>query len=174
MADIPAKDVFISYAHKDNEGTDPSKRWLDRLLEQLEPLRQQDDLTVCSDLDLEIGEDWHAMIQGHLQGAKVAVLMVSPAFLASKYIRNSELPILLKNAKEKGVVILPIILRPCLFQETKFKYPDAQTGPEEFLLASLQAANSPTKPLSGLSETEQDQVLLSVARRLLRIVSRRP
>lgn len=38
--------VFISYAHKDNQGSDPSKCWLDRLLEQLKPLALQDQ--VCT------------------------------------------------------------------------------------------------------------------------------
>ena len=66
-------------------------------------------------------------------------------------------------------MIIPIILRPCLFKETKFKYPDPANGPEEFSLASLQAANSPQKALNGLGENEQDKVLLAVAQRLLKL-----
>jgi hypothetical protein len=162
--------VFISYAHTDNESADPSKRYLDRLLEQLRPLALQDQVCAWSDKELEIGENWHTAIQLSLGNARAAVLLVSPAFMASDYIRNGELPGLLRNAKEKGVVILPVILRPCLFAQTRFKYPDPQHGPEELTLASLQAANSPKEPLNSLSEYEQDKVLLSVAERLLALV----
>lgn len=162
--------VFISYAHTDNESSDPSKRWLDRLLEHLEPLNFQEQVHTWSDKDIEIGADWQSSIQLSLEKARAAVLLISPAFLGSQYIRNSELPVLLKNAKDKGLTIIPIILRPSLFKETLFKYPDPHLGPEEISLASLQSANSPTSPLNSLEEHEQDKVLLSVAQRLLKII----
>ncbi len=166
--------VFVCYAHKDNDSPDPSKRWLDRLLEHLEPLVLQNLVNAWSDQQIEAGDIWNANIQSQLQQAKAAVLLVSPAFLASKYIRNSELPVLLKQAKEHGLTIISIIIKPCLFAETKFKYPDPANGPEEFSLANLQAANSPTQALSGMSEHEQDRVLLSVAQRLLKLVQQNP
>lgn len=164
---VPA--IFISYAHTDNENSDRAKRWLDRLREQLEPLVQQGEIALCSDQDTELGVEWHDHIQKHLSGAQAAVLLVSPAFLASKYIRNSELPVLLRNAKEQGVKIIPIVLRPCLFAESRFKYPDPQTGPEEFTLASLQAAGTPAKTLSEMTEGEQDRELLKVALALAKL-----
>lgn len=81
---------------------------------------------------------------------------------------------LLRHAKENGVKIIPVILRPCLFEETKFKYPDPKTGPEEFTLASLQAAGSPAKALSEMSEGEQDRILVKVARALAKLVLENP
>lgn len=162
--------VFISYAHKDNEDPDSNKRWLDRLREHLAPLVLQDLVDAWSDQDIEMGDDWHSEIQARLALARVAVLLVSPAFLASTYIRNSELPVLLQKAREQGLVIIPIILRPCLFSEATFKYPDPVTGPEHLSLASLQAGNSPREALSGLDLHRQDQVLLAVAQRILRLV----
>ena len=172
-SNIP-RPIFVSYAHKDNESSEPSKRWLDRFKEFLEPLEQQDELTICSDEDIDLGDDWHAHIQKHLNGARAAVLLVSPAFLASRYVRSSELPVLLRNAKENNVRIIPIILRPCLFAETEYKYPDTRTGPERFTLASIQAAGSPNKALSEMTEAEQDRTLLQVARALRKLVSPNP
>lgn len=163
--------IFISYAHKDNDSPDPAKRWLDRLREHLEPLVQQGQIALCSDQDIELGDDWHAHIEQHLKGANAAVLLVSPAFLASRYIRNSELPVLLRKAREEGVKVIPIVLRPCLFAESKFKYPDPLSGPEEFTLSSLQAAGSPSKALSEMSEGEQDRALLRVAQTLARLAN---
>jgi TIR domain len=170
IKEVKMPHIFVCYAHKDNESAESSSRWLNRLLEQLEPLNIQGQVKAWSDKDIEMGSDWHESIQATLQHAKAAVLLVSPAFLASKYIRNSELPILLKNAKDRGVKILPIILRHCLYEETKFKYPDPFNGPEELSLSSLQSANPPSKPLNKMEEYEQDETLLSVAKRLLRVI----
>jgi eukaryotic-like serine/threonine-protein kinase len=162
--------VFISYAHKDNESSDPDKRWLDRLLEYLHPLKLQNQVIIWSDKHIELGDNWREQIQISLEHARAAVLMISPSFMASEFIRNNELPVLLKNAKDRGVVIIPLILRRSLFQEVTFKYPDPVDGPEDLSLSSLQAANSPTQPLNALSESEQDRVLLYVAQRILQIV----
>lgn len=166
--------VFISYAHSDNENSDPSKRWLNRLLEQLQPLVLQDRVSAWSDTEIDLGEQWANSIKKQLQRARVAVLLVSPAFLASKYIRNSELPILLMNAMNEGRIVLPVILRPCLFAETTFKYPDAAHGPEELSLSIFQSANPPDEPLNSMEEDEQDEVLLSVARRILKLAPAKP
>lgn len=163
--------IFISYAHEDNEGTDPARRWLDRLREQLAPLVRQGEIAVCSDKDIKLGDNWHDHIQKHLNGAQAAVLLVSSTFLASEYISNSELPVLLRNAKDRGVKIIPILLRPCLFVESKFKYPDPKTGPEEFSLATLQSAGSPEKTLSEMTESEQDRALLRVAQTLAELAN---
>jgi hypothetical protein len=65
---------------------------------------------------------------------------------------------------------LPIILRPCLFRQASFKYPDPVHGPKELRLAHFQSANSPDRPLNSLNEHEQDRVLLSVAERLSAIL----
>jgi TIR domain len=127
MLPATAPAVFISYAHADNQSPDPQKCWLDRFVEFLKPLVRQEDFTLCSDLDLKIGDGWHERIQEHLNAAKAAVLLVSPAFLASDYIANSELPVILKKAADKGVKILPIIISPSLYEETKFKYPDPRS-----------------------------------------------
>ena len=163
--------VFVCYSHEDNEPKEPlSKRWLDRLLQQLAPLAIQDQVCAWSDKDIETGQDWHQRIQQTLENVKAAVLLISPGFLASTYIRNSELPVLLKNAQNRGVVIIPVIVRHCLFEEATFQYPDPVKGPEQLCLASLQSANSPSTPLNSLPEDEQDKVLLGVAQSLLGIL----
>lgn len=166
--------VFVSYAHKDNEDPDPSKRWLDRLLEHLQPLVLQNQIIAWSDTNIETGEHWQEAIDRRLQNAKVAVLLISSSFMASKFIRNSELPVLLMNAQKSGVTILPIILRRSLFATTKFKYPDPAHGPEEMALSVFQSANPPDKPLNAMKEHEQDEVLVSIAERIMRLAQPNP
>jgi hypothetical protein len=166
--------VFVSYAHKDNEDPDPGKRWLDRLLEHLQPLVLQNQIIAWSDTNIETGERWQESINRQLQNAKVAVLLISPSFMASKFIRNSELPVLLMNAQNSGVTVLPIILRRSLFTTTKFKYPDPTRGPEELSLSDFQSANPPDKPLNAMPEHEQDEVLVSIAERIMRLAQPNP
>ncbi|HEY5813068.1 MAG TPA: toll/interleukin-1 receptor domain-containing protein [Terrimicrobiaceae bacterium] len=137
MLPTKARSVFISYAHKDNESEDPKERWLDRFVEFLKPLVRQEDFTLCSDRDIKIGQNWHEHIQAHLNGAKAVVLLVSPAFLASDYIANSELPVILRKAADSGVRIFPILISPSLFKRAKYKYSDPKTGPQEFTLICL-------------------------------------
>ena len=155
--------VFISYARDDNEDPDPKHRWLDRLLQHLKPLVMQDQVRVWSDSDIKTGEEWHQSIQNELQNARVAVLLVSPAYLASEYIRNNELPKLLMNAKKTGVKVLPIIIRTCMFSAATFKYTDPSGHTYEVPLSDFQSANLPERPLSKMKEHEQDEVLVSIA-----------
>ena len=166
--------VFISYAHADNESSNRKERWLDRFIEFFQPLVSQEDFTLCSDQDIRIGDQWHGHIQAHLNGAKAVVLLISPAFLASDYIRNSELPVILKNATNQGVRIFPILISPSLYKRAKYKYPDPKTGPQEFTLASLQAANAPSKTLIEMTEGEQNRVLLEVAEQLADLLNENP
>jgi hypothetical protein len=174
MLPAQTRAVFISYAHADNQSSDPQKRWLNRFIEFLKPLVRPEDFTLCSDRDIKIGQDWHQHIQAHLNAAKAAVLLVSPAFLASDYIANSELPLILKNASDRGVRIFPILISPSLFGKAKYRFPDPKTGPQEFTLASIQAANAPSKTLVELTEGEQNRVFLEVAEQLAELLNVNP
>lgn len=162
--------IFICYAHKDNESQEPAKRWLDRLNEYLEALALQDYIFICSDKDIEIEKNQYEQIQSALMRAEATVLLVSQYFLASTYIKNNRLPILLKKAADAGKIVIPIIVRHCLFNEIKFKYPDPVNGYRELPLSIFPAINSPDKPLNSMEESEQDKVLNSVAHRLSKII----
>ncbi len=170
---MTAANVFISYAHADNENSDPAYRWLDRMVQHLTPLKFQDIICIDTDQNTDFGQDWNEKIQEGLNRARAAVLLVSPAFLQSAYIHNNELPVLLHRAKENGLKIIPVILRPSLFTEIRFKYPHPQNGPNEFKLSSLQAAGSPNKALNEMDEGEQDRTLLSVAQTILKYARER-
>jgi hypothetical protein len=166
--------VFISYAHADNESPNPKERWLDRFVEFLKPLVRQQDFTLCSDQEIKIGQNWHEVIQAHINDAKAAVLLISPAFLASDFIANSELPVILKNGADRGVRIFPILISPSVYKRAKYKYPDPKTGPQEFTIASIQAVNPPSKTLVEMTEGEQNRVLGEVAEQLAELLSENP
>jgi len=74
--------------------------------------------------------------------------------LASEFIANDELPPLLRAADERGALIIPVIVGPCLFLRH-----------EE--LTVFQAANDPRLPLLNMSTGDSEGVFVEVAERIL-------
>jgi hypothetical protein len=76
-------------------------------------------------------------------------LLVSASFLASDFIQTDELRSLLAASEEKGTKIIPIIISPCMYHESK--------------LSSFQAMNSLSHPLSAMNRTEREKLFVRVA-----------
>jgi len=163
----PAATIFVSYARIDNEGTDRNKCWLDRLVEFLTPIGIQEDMIIWSDQQLKTGGPWHKTIQSKLKSAKAVILLISPAFLRSDYIRGTELPIILQRHADGQLGIFPVILRPCVFELAKYKYPHPKNGPNEVLLSFIMTANPPSQALNEIDEGKQDRLFEKLAKDLL-------
>jgi len=133
--------VFISYSHKD-------KGWLEKLQIHLAPLQREGTIAVWADTAIKPGQIWKEEIEKALERAKVAVLLVSPDFLASKFIAENELPPLLEANKTEGLTILWIPVRASHYRRTA--------------IAAYQAAHDPAKPLSGMSRARQDSALVKI------------
>ena len=103
--------VFISYSHADSD-------WLKRLQTMLVPLQRQGALDVWADTRIQPGQLWKEEIEKALARAKVAVLLVSPDFLASEFIARHEFPTLLEGASKEGLTILWEPVRHSLYEET--------------------------------------------------------
>jgi hypothetical protein len=138
-----ATPVFVSYSHRD-------KRWLERLQVHLKPLVREGDIDLWDDTRIRPGADWKVEIDCALAAARVAVFLVSPDFLASDFIHDEELPVLLEAAEKRGTRILPVILNHCLYADSK--------------LGRFQAINSPDRPLEGLTKAGRDKALSDLAR----------
>jgi hypothetical protein len=143
--------VFISYSHKDSV-------WLDRLRVHLRPLERDFKLDIWDDTKIQSGAKWRKEIKRVLDEAAVAILLVSPDFLASDFIANNELPPLLKAAQEEGTVILPLILNHSSFTRHQG-------------LSGFQAFNTPSKPLISIPRDKQAQVLEKVAERVAELMA---
>jgi hypothetical protein len=125
--------AFISYSHKD-------QKWLNKLEVMLRPL-VRGGLQVWSDQKIRPGDNWRQSIEAELAKASVAVLLVSPAFLASEFIHDHELPPLLAAARQKGLRILWIPVSQCLYERTP--------------IVDYQAAHPPGKPLDSLKRSSE-------------------
>jgi predicted nucleotide-binding protein len=139
------QDVFISYSHKDIQ-------WLDKLQIMIKPLVRKESLKVWSDTQIEPGDKWLDEIKKALTSAKVAVLLVSPDFLASDFIGDNELPPLLDAAKREGLTILWIAVSSCMYKETE--------------IAKYQAVNNPSEPLDSLTSAQLNKELVRIAEKI--------
>jgi hypothetical protein len=113
-----AKLIFVSYARKDLGGSkrDELRSLAAQVIEHLKGLRGDSDPPVELWLDIDdirAGDEWQAEIDDALARADLAVLLVSPAFLASRFIMKHELPRLRQRRKENGLRLIPILLEPC-------------------------------------------------------------
>jgi formylglycine-generating enzyme required for sulfatase activity len=130
--------VFISYSREDYQ-------WLKRLQVHLKPLRRDRVVDAWDDTRIRAGDDWMKVIESELASAQVAVLLVSADFLASDFIASDELPTILKAEEQRGLIVIPVIVEPCRFRQTK-------------TLSRFQARNPPERPLAGMKKVERDRL----------------
>jgi hydroxymethylpyrimidine pyrophosphatase-like HAD family hydrolase len=135
------KKIFISYSRKD-------KKWLDRIRTFLVPLESKCDIEAWDDGKIGAGKNWQQEIKKAIDSSRVALLLISADFIASKFIRENELPALLKKASaEKGVCIFPLHLSPSNFELIES-------------LNQFQSINPPDEDLQLLKKNQRDSRLL--------------
>jgi hypothetical protein len=134
--------IVIIYSRKD-------RRWVELLLTHLKPLARVLSFEIWEDSRIKPGTKWRHEIEDALNNAVAAILMVSKNFMASDFVMNDEVPVLLRNAEERGTVIMPLIVAPSLFSKS--------------VLSGFQPVNSPDEPLSKLSTYKRDEVLVRLA-----------
>ncbi|CCI23180.1 Tetratricopeptide repeat protein 28 like [Microcystis aeruginosa PCC 9809] len=160
--DMPS--IFICYSHQD-------KGWRDRLLKFLEPLNDEEEI-VWSDLDIQPGDIWDEKIKDSLSQVTIAMVLVSQDLLNSRYVKNEELPRLLKRREEEGVLIIPIFLRHSTVKSVSFKYTNEEGIEQRFYLHQFQSPsnNSPSNPLCDLKKSEYEKVFVSVEDKLRSLI----
>ncbi len=139
------KGLFISYSHKD-------EKWLNTILTFLRPYTRGEKVTVWSDKQIQPGANWEDEITSNLNSCRVAILLVSPNFLASDYIVEKELPLLLKRRQDGELIIYWIAISHSAFKTTD--------------LSTIQSANNPATPLDELGKAERDKILVDITEKI--------
>lgn len=102
--------VFISYSHKD-------EIWKDRLKPHLGLLEKDGRLKIWDDRSIDGGETWFPEIKGAMERAAVAVCLISADYLNSNFCVKEEIPYFLDKRKNEGMLLLPVLIRTCLWEE---------------------------------------------------------
>jgi TIR domain len=101
--------LFISYCHTD-EGL------MKQLHKHLEPLREMGLVHDWHDGDISAGKDWEQEILTKLRTADIVLLLISIDFINSPFCREVELKEALKRHQRGKTIIIPIILRSCMWK----------------------------------------------------------
>ena len=141
--------IYVTYSHRD-------RRWLEELLTHFAALRM--DAEIWSDARIDVGADWRSQITEAIETADAVILLVSADFLASDFLTEVELPSILRAAQTRGTLALPILIRPCLWEETP--------------LSEFQFLNPPDKPLASLSSDARDRAYVDIVGRLSSVLSK--
>jgi tetratricopeptide (TPR) repeat protein len=146
--------VFVSYSHKDKE-------WLDKFRDILGPDIRNGRVDYWDDRELQPGDPWFSKILEGISAARVAVLLISPNFLASQFIMEKEVPRILA-ARDEGLTIIWVPLFGSFI---------GLGGHGQIDITTLQAAFEPGKPLAEQDPESQVKLLLDVCRQIERILN---
>jgi hypothetical protein len=134
--------VFISYRHEDAE-------WMKKISAQLKVIQQTGRLEIWSDERIKSGQNWQQEIDAAIARARGALLLVTPAFFASEFIQNQELPKILERHQKEGLFLYWVPIRHGAYLKSS--------------LADIQAFGNLDRPLRDLSEADQDRIMSQIA-----------
>jgi tetratricopeptide (TPR) repeat protein len=156
------RNIFLSYAPTDVE-------WLSRLKEQLRPLERAGKLSSWDNTRPLAGTEDRATLSDALAQAQVAVLLLSPAYLASDELFQQELLPLLRRSAEKGLRIELLLLRACPYRAI----PDLDPARWQ-LINPVDREHLDGISLNSMTEAKQDELLKELGERLAEVTLSRP
>jgi len=145
--------VFYSYSHLD-------AGLRERLGTYLAPLRRQTKIEEWHDRKIEPGANWDTEISSRLESAHLILLLLSADFLNSDYCFGVEVEKALARLKRGEVKVVPILLRPCLWQQSPF--------------SELQIIPRDAKAIKSSQWASDDEAFTDVANEIARLVSEPP
>jgi predicted transcriptional regulator len=104
--------IFISYSHLDEN----EKEQFVKFLNPIDII----ELDIWVDDWIEAGAEFDPEISSAIENADIALLLISPDFLNSKFIKTKELPRILERQSEKALRVFPLIIKSCSWQNVKW------------------------------------------------------
>ena len=142
--------IFFSYAHED-------EKFRKELEKHLSFLKRSKKIIGWHDRRISAGANWEQEINDNIDQAQVILMLISPDFINSDYCYETESIRALEKHNKGEALVIPIIIRPCLWTETPFQ--------------SLQALPTDGVPVS--TSSNPDEAWLNVAQGLLEVVNER-
>ena len=122
-----ALSVFISYCHDDED-------MKNKLVKHLAPLKRSGLISEWHDRKITAGQNWGHAISSSLETASIVLLLISIDFINSDYCYDIEMNAALKRHSEKLCLVIPIIVRNCLWQQAPFA--ELQALPKDAIAVS--------------------------------------
>lgn len=116
--------IFIAYSRKDAD-------YLAELRTHFTPLERSGKVKVWYDGKIEPGVVWETAIKANLHSADIILLLVSADAIASDYFYEKEMSDALDRHAAGTARVVPLIVRPCAWQETPLG--DLQALPKDGL-----------------------------------------
>jgi tetratricopeptide (TPR) repeat protein len=145
--------IFISYSHDD-------KRHKKKLLDHLSVLVEFSNIDPWTDDRIAPGAKWREEIEQAMASCDVALLLVSASFLASKFIKEAEIPALWKRQADARRIVVPVILSDCAW-----KYHPA--------LEPLSALPADGKPITEYAGNKRERAFKQVAEAIATLARKR-
>jgi len=142
--------VFISYSHKD-------EIWKDRLRPHLSALELDERIVVWDDRKIDVGDRWYPEIEAAIKRARIAVCLISADYLASSFCVKEEIPVLLQRREKEGVLILPVLIRPCFWEKTEW-------------LSEIQMLPRDGKSVAAHFKDDWDTIFTDVAKLIFEVI----
>ena len=113
VADAETIPAFISYSHAD-------AKIKGDLVKRLAPLERLRLVSHWDDGEIKAGDHWEKAIADQMAAAHLILLLISSDFISSKFCYEKELASALRRDKAGSARVIPVILRPCLWQDLPF------------------------------------------------------
>jgi tRNA A-37 threonylcarbamoyl transferase component Bud32 len=114
--------IFLAYAEAD----DSYRRELEK---HLATLMRKSVLLLWHERMIAAGADWQTEVNDNLKEAEIILLLVSADFLDSKYCVGSEIEKAVQRHTQGRAVLIPILVRPCMWTEEPFSACDPALSP---------------------------------------------
>lgn len=137
--------VFVSYSRRDD-------KWLKEIKKIMSPILKSDIINFWDDTKIKPGSDWEIEIDNALNISKAAILIVTPDFLDSDFIKSNELPKILESKESQGLKVFWIATSHSLFDFTEIRH--------------FQCVNDPQNPLDCLEPHDQRRTLVECGRKI--------
>lgn len=126
--------LFYSYSHVNESDRECLEKYLANL-------RNQKLIQEWHDRKIDAGNDWDDEITQNLLSSNVIILLFSQDFIASESCQK-EVEMAMEQRKEKGTTVIPIILKPCSWQDVDG-------------IAKVQALPKDAKPISTFDNVDE-------------------
>lgn len=149
MNSVAPLSVFYSYCHQDESDRN-------ELEKHLVILKRQNLVSFWHDRKILPGNEWKNEIDSNLEKADIILLLISSDFINSEYCWGNELKRAMERHEEQSAIVIPVILRDCLWQDAPF--------------GKLQGLPKDGKAVNGRDWKNTDEAFTDVARGISKLV----